>query len=64
MDLEGAFRKSTVWFNLEIAKKVGAKNIRNTLPQAAGAIWIFQNRDLIFNFGPFKITPTQQIELL
>jgi beta-lactamase class D len=65
MDLEEAFKKSAVWFNLEIAKKVGREKYKKYITAAGWGNMDFSEPGLDFwNFGPFKVTPVQQIEFL
>jgi len=65
MDLEEAFKKSAVWFNLEIAKKVGREKYKKYITAAGWGNMDFSEPGLDFwNFGPFTVTPTQQIEFL
>jgi beta-lactamase class D len=65
MDLEEAFKKSAVWFNLEIAKKVGREKYKKYIKACDWGNMDFSEPGLDFwNFGPFAVTPIQQIEFL
>ena len=65
MDLEEAFKKSAVWFNLEIAKKVGREKYKQYITTAGWGNMNFSEAGLDFwNDGPFAVTPVQQIEFL
>ncbi|MDF2457000.1 MAG: Beta-lactamase [Cytophagaceae bacterium] len=65
MDLEEAFKKSAVWFNLEIAKKVGREKYKKYITASGWGNMDFSEPGLDFwNFGPFTVTPVQQIEFL
>jgi len=65
MDLEEAFKKSAVWFNLEIAKKVGREKYKKYITAAGWGNMDFSEPGLDFwNSGPFAVTPVQQIEFL
>ncbi|MBC7486331.1 MAG: class D beta-lactamase [Cytophagaceae bacterium] len=65
MDLEEAFKKSAVWFNLEIAKKVGREKYKKYITASGWGNMDFSEPGLDFwNFGPFKVTPVQQIDFL
>lgn len=65
MDLEEAFKKSAVWFNLEIAKKVGREKYKEYITASGWGNMDFSEPGLDFwNFGPFKVTPVQQIDFL
>jgi beta-lactamase class D len=65
MDLEEAFKKSAVWFNLEIAKKVGREKYKKYIIACGWGNMDFSEPGLDFwNFGPFAVTPVQQIAFL
>ncbi|MDB5255359.1 MAG: Beta-lactamase, partial [Chitinophagaceae bacterium] len=65
MDLEEAFKKSAVWFNIEIAKKVGREKYRKYITACSWGNMDFSESGVDFwNFGPFTVTPVQQIEFL
>ncbi len=65
MDLEESLKKSAVWFNLEIAKKVGREKYKKYIKATGWGNMDFSEPGLDFwNFGPFKVTPVQQIEFL
>lgn len=65
MDLEEAFKKSAVWFNLEIAKKVGREKYKKYIIETGWGNMDFSEPGLDFwNSGPFAVTPVQQIEFL
>ena len=65
MDLEEAFKKSAVWFNLEITKKVGREKYKKYIAAAGWGNMDFSEQGLDFwNFGPFMVTPVQQVEFL
>ena len=65
MDMQEAFRTSAVWFYLEIAKEVGREKYRQYLTACAWGNMNFTEPGLDFwNFGPFVVSPVQQIELL
>lgn len=65
MDLEEALKKSAVWFNLEIAKKVGREKYKKYITSCGWGNMDFSEPGIDFwNFGPFAVTPVQQIEFL
>lgn len=65
MDLEEALKKSAVWFNLEIAKKVGREKYKKYISACGWGNMDFSEPGLDFwNFGPFAVTPVQQIQFL
>lgn len=65
-DMENAFRNSTVWFYVQMAKRVGKDKYRKYLQESHygnGKIDSGQDDDF-WNYGDFGVTPKNQIELL
>ena len=65
-DLKNAFKNSTVWFYVELAKRVGTKNYKKHLKKSRyGNGKIFNGKDSDFwNYGDFGISPVDQIKFL
>ncbi|MHA7129304.1 penicillin-binding transpeptidase domain-containing protein [Algoriphagus namhaensis] len=65
-NLKEAYQNSTVWFYVELARRIGKRNYKKYLRKSGygnGLISIDQEGDF-WNFGDFKVTPKEQIELL
>jgi beta-lactamase class D len=64
-DLKTAYKNSTVWFYVEMAKKIGRRKYKKYLKKCA-----YGNQNLsekgtdFWNYGDFEISPKNQIEFL
>lgn len=64
-NLKEAYRNSTVWFYVEMAKRIGREKYRTILKESG-----YGNNDLketgtdFWNYGPFAISPQNQITFL
>lgn len=64
-DLKSAFKNSTVWFYVEIAKKIGRKKYKRTLKKFKYGNGNLNEKGIDFwNYGEFKISPKSQVEFL
>ncbi|MCL9807641.1 penicillin-binding transpeptidase domain-containing protein [Flavobacterium amniphilum] len=64
-DLKNAFRNSTVWFYVEIAKRIGRAKYRKLLKECHYGNGNYTEKGIDFwNYGDFAITPKNQIEFL
>ena len=64
-DLKSAFKNSTVWFYVEIARKIGRKKYKRTLKKCKYGNGNLNEKGIDFwNYGEFKISPKNQIEFL
>jgi beta-lactamase class D len=64
-DLKTAFRNSTVWFYVEVAKRVGRSRYEKTLKKCGYGNRNFSEKGTDFwNYGEFAVTPKNQIEFL
>lgn len=64
-DMQDAFRNSTVWFYVEMAKSVGRARYREILHDINYGNNDFSEKGIDFwNYGNFKVTPVQQILFL
>jgi len=66
MDMESAFKNSTVWFYVEMARAIGPKMYDFFLKRSNyGNGRITEGKDGDFwNYGPFGISPRNQVEFL
>lgn len=65
-DLKDAYRNSTIWFYVDLAKRIGFRNYKKYLQKCHyGNGKIANDSDGDFwNYGDFAVTPINQIELL
>tara|TARA_A100000171_G_C2134123_1_gene148835 strand:- start:1072 stop:1872 length:801 start_codon:yes stop_codon:yes gene_type:complete len=64
-DLKSAFKNSTVWFYVEIAKKIRRKNYKRILKKCEYGNDNLNEKGVDFwNYGEFEISPKNQIEFL
>lgn len=65
-NLAEAYKNSTVWFYVEMAKRIGSKKYKEFLTKANygnGALKFNQNGDF-WNYGGFAVSPVEQINFL
>jgi beta-lactamase class D len=65
-DLKNAFKNSTVWFYVELARRIGLDKYEKHLQQSSygnGRINTGENDDF-WNYGYFGVTPVNQVEML
>jgi len=64
-DLKTAYKNSTVWFDVELAKKIKRKNYRKYLSACEYGNLDFSEKGLDFwNYGSFGISPVNQVMFL
>lgn len=64
-DLKNAYKNSTIWFYVEMAKKIGRKKYRKYLNEINyGNKNLTQKGTDFWNYGDFGISPKQQIDFL
>lgn len=64
-DLRAAFRNSTIWFYVEIAKRIGRKRYKKILRKCKYGNGVLTEKGTDFwNYGDFAITPINQVEFL
>ncbi|MEC3965836.1 penicillin-binding transpeptidase domain-containing protein [Flagellimonas halotolerans] len=64
-DMRSAYKNSTVWFYVEMAKRIGRKKYRKILKKCNYGNGNFSEKGTDFwNYGDFSITPKNQIQLL
>jgi beta-lactamase class D len=64
-DLKNAFQNSTVWFYVEIAKRIGRTKYRKILKECNYGNGNYTEKGVDFwNYGAFAITPKNQIKFL
>ncbi len=64
-NLKGAFKNSTIWFYVEIAKCLGREKYKSILKECNYGNGDFTEKGVDFwNYGNFAITPQNQIEFL
>lgn len=64
-DLKNAFKNSTIWFYVEVAKRLGRKRYQKTLKKCEYGNGNFSEQGTDFwNYGEFAVTPKNQIEFL
>jgi beta-lactamase class D len=64
-DLKTAYKNSTIWFYVEMAKRVGRKKYKKYLQKCAYGNQNFSEKGTDFwNYGDFEISPKNQIEFL
>ena len=66
-DMENAFKNSTVWFYVELAKRVGHEKYKSILKKSRygnGKIDNGAGNGDFWNYGDFGITPENQIKFL
>ncbi len=64
-NLKEAFKNSTVWFYVELAKKIGKNNYKNYLQKCNyGNLDLSEKGVDFWNYGKLGISPKNQIELL
>lgn len=64
-DMEMAFKNSTVWFYVELAKKIGKENYRHYLEEISyGNGDLSESGDDFWNYGSFGVSPVNQVSFL
>jgi beta-lactamase class D len=64
-DLKNAYRNSTVWFYVEVAKRIERSRYKKTLKKCRYGNGNFSEKGIDFwNYGDFAITPKNQIDFL
>jgi beta-lactamase class D len=64
-DLKNAYKNSTIWFYVEVAKRIGRKRYQKTLIKCGYGNGNFSENGYDFwNYGEFAITPKNQILFL
>ena len=64
-NLKNAFKNSTIWFYVEVAKRIGRKRYQEILKQYEYGNGNFSEQGTDFwNYGDFAISPKNQIEFL
>ena len=64
-DLKNAFRNSTVWYYVELAKKIGKKTYKRYLKKSQyGNGNLSEKGDDFWNYGNFAVSPINQIWML
>jgi beta-lactamase class D len=64
-DLKTAFRNSTIWFYVEVSKRLGRQRYRDVLRKCRyGNGNLSEKGDDFWNYGDFAVSPKNQIALL
>lgn len=64
-DLASAYRNSTVWFYVELARRIGKEKYRDFLKRSRyGNMDLSEEGDDFWNKGAFGVSPVNQIEFL
>lgn len=64
-DMKMAFKNSTVWFYVELAKKIGKENYRHYLEEISyGNGDLSEPGDDFWNYGSFGVSPVNQVSFL
>ncbi|HEY0667747.1 MAG TPA: penicillin-binding transpeptidase domain-containing protein [Sphingobacteriaceae bacterium] len=64
-DLRSAYKNSTIWFYVELAKRIGRKKYRSYLKKSGYGNGDFSEKGTDFwNYGEFGISPMNQINFL
>ncbi len=64
-DLKSAFKNSTIWFYVEVAKRIERKRYKKILKKCGYGNGNFSEEGTDFwNYGEFAITPKNQVEFL
>lgn len=64
-DLKNAYKNSTIWFYVELAKKIGRKKYKKVFKQISYGNNNFKEKGVDFwNYGTFGVSPKNQIDFL